>query len=378
MTPPSLRRGLSAVAALAALTTMATAHSAAADAPAGTVTDQSPAVSAFGVVGAATVDRITYWTRDSSDRPALSSALVFLPQGAPPPGGRPVVAWDHGTMGVAGKCAPSTMGLDDDHYTELFSRWLADGYAVVATDYIGLGTPGPHAYLDGHAEANATVDSVRAARAVEPGLSTRWAVVGHSQGGQAAMFTATDATRYAPELDYRGGAAYAPGASAVDLMTLLGRPGLPKVLPPDMNAYAAYALLGLQAARPDFDLDSYLTPFGRDIVARARQLCLDDLIAETADVNVSDMLARPLDEGDFPVLAHPVMDIPTSGYDRPLLIAQGAVDADVPAPMVWNLEAQLVGQGTRVEMRNYPGDDHETLLATAAPDVDGFLAQLLR
>ena len=51
------------------------------------------------------------------------------------------------------------------------TNWLSQGYAIVATDYVGLGTPGIHAYLDGPSAAHSVIDMVRAARAVEPSLS---------------------------------------------------------------------------------------------------------------------------------------------------------------------------------------------------------------
>jgi hypothetical protein len=37
----------------------------------------------------------------------------------------------------------------------LVQRWLKAGYAVVRTDYEGLGTPGVHAYLVGQSEGAA-------------------------------------------------------------------------------------------------------------------------------------------------------------------------------------------------------------------------------
>ena len=107
-----------------------------------------------------------------------------------------------------------------------FSKWpeaaslLENGYAIAATDYPGLGTPGPHPYLVGDSEARAVIDSVRAARSF-PGLenSTRYAVWGHSQGGQAALFTGMIAKSYAPELQLVGVAAAAPATDLSALMT---------------------------------------------------------------------------------------------------------------------------------------------------------------
>jgi S-formylglutathione hydrolase FrmB len=42
------------------------------------------------------------------------------------------------------------------------------------------------------------VDIVRAARTLDSTLSDRWFAMGHSQGGQGALFTAARAARRAP------------------------------------------------------------------------------------------------------------------------------------------------------------------------------------
>lgn len=70
---------------------------------------------------------------------------------------------------------------------------------IVATDYVGLGTAGPHPYLIGQGEARSLLDSVRAARQM-PGLSLEPETViwGHSQGGHAALWAGTLAPTYAP------------------------------------------------------------------------------------------------------------------------------------------------------------------------------------
>ncbi len=89
------------------------------------------------------------------------------------------------------------------------------GYVVAATDYPGLGTPQTHPYLVGVSEARAVLDSVRAARALT-GAQNRFAVWGHSQGGQAALFTGLIAKSYAPDLDLVGVAAAAPATDLGD------------------------------------------------------------------------------------------------------------------------------------------------------------------
>jgi alpha-beta hydrolase superfamily lysophospholipase len=146
------------------------------------------------------------------------SGVIVVPAGVAPADGRNIVAWAHPTSGVVSRCAPSEahfvfqtiMGL-----REMVRR----GYIVAATDYPGLGTEGPHPYLVGSSEARAVIDAVRAARQI-PGAqaSDRYVVWGHSQGGQAALFTAMLTASYAPDLHLMGAAAAAP---ATDLDRLL-------------------------------------------------------------------------------------------------------------------------------------------------------------
>jgi acetyl esterase/lipase len=162
--------------------------------------------------------RVLYRSTDSSNRPIIVSGVVVIPAGAAPEEGRPIVAWAHPTTGVVSRCAPSQarfvfqtmMGL-----REMVRR----GYIVAATDYPGLGTPGPHPYLVGDSEARAVLDAVRAARNMpQASAGDRYAVWGHSQGGQAALFAGALAASYAPELQLAGVAVAAP---ATDLQTLL-------------------------------------------------------------------------------------------------------------------------------------------------------------
>ncbi|WP_405163155.1 lipase family protein [Nocardia sp. NBC_01499] len=346
----------------------------------GTVTQVDEMPARLHLDGAASARRLVYWTRTDEDVPALSSGALFIPAGTPPAGGWPVVAWNHGTVGIADNCAPSTTDLGG--YQDDLTNLVRHGYAVAATDYIGLGTPGMHAYLDGPAEAHATIDMIRAAHAVDPSLAPRWAVAGHSQGGQATLFTAALVAEYAPELDYRAAVAYAPGASIagqLELASTAGQPGIPDLVLPGAKAYLAYVLRGLKAARPQFDLDSYLTPLGKQIIADAERLCLTDMSNRMADVSVGQMLTRPLTVGDFDMLAHPLMDAPMTGYRRPILIAQGLVDTDVFAPSVWQLILELKNRGARdIELLSYPDADHDRVLIDAQPDTNAFLAAVFR
>ena len=151
-------------------------------------------------------------TTNARGKRALSTGTLFLPKGRAPRGGWPVLSWAHGTSGLGDRCAPSVVGpalpRRDRPY---LANWMREGYAIVASDYAGLGTPGLTAYLNGRSEAHNIVDIVKAGRAYARRLSPRsrlarkWVVVGQSQGAGAAIYTARYATRFGGRaLDYRG------------------------------------------------------------------------------------------------------------------------------------------------------------------------------
>lgn len=162
--------------------------------------------------------RVLYRSTGLRGEPIAVSGVVIVPAGAPPPGGRPIVAWAHPTTGVVSRCAPS-LALVLFNSIQGLRAMLSDGDIVAATDYPGLGTPGPHPYLIGVSEGRAVLDSVRAARLV-PGADagTAFAVWGHSQGGQAALFAGLLARSYAPDLHLVGVAVAAPATELTTLM----------------------------------------------------------------------------------------------------------------------------------------------------------------
>ncbi len=129
------------------------------------------------------------------------------------PGGWPLVVWAHGTTGVADACAPSRQGLNGNEY--FIAKLLAAGYAVVAPDYEGLGEPSGkelHPFLNLKSAAYSITDAVVAAsKLLGNTAETRWSVVGHSQGGHAALGAAQYASR--AQLNYKGAIAIAPASN---------------------------------------------------------------------------------------------------------------------------------------------------------------------
>ncbi|WP_283419469.1 lipase family protein [Sphingopyxis sp. Geo48] len=153
--------------------------------------------------------KILYWTSNGSGQRFQVTGIVAAPMEAIPPRPRRVIAWTHGAWGVAEKCAPSLSPNFFEYSAGMDA--VRSGYVVVAPDYIGLASPTMHPFLVGPDTANAVLDAVRAARAI-PGAAAggSFAVWGESQGGHAALWTATAARSYAPDLTLVGTAAAAP------------------------------------------------------------------------------------------------------------------------------------------------------------------------
>jgi hypothetical protein len=162
--------------------------------------------------------RILYRTQRTDGSLTFSSGMVFIPDNDAAGSPRPVVAWAHGTVGMGDQCAPSRTPNPVAGIPWVASM-LARGWVVTATDYAGLGTAGTEGYLVGRDEAYDVLNSVRALRFIPSAdAGSSFAVWGHSQGGNSALFTAALAGSYAPELHLVATVASAPAAELLPLL----------------------------------------------------------------------------------------------------------------------------------------------------------------
>ncbi len=342
----------------------------------GALIASTPLAPALSVAGAGSAYRILYSTVDQHDSPAVSTAAVFLPHGEPPQGGWPVIAWAHGTVGLGDDCTPSALPRSERDNVYL-SHWLDQGYAVVGTDYVGMGTPGLMSYLNSVSTAHAVVESVIAAHGMGLPLSPKWAIVGQSQGGGAAVNSARWASDYTrgAGLDYRGVVATGTPAN-IESVVKLGGPdlALPAELGPAANSYTAYILAGFRDARPDIDVDSVLTPAGRAAVDKGETVCKPQLDQRLAGMTPTQFFSTPLAAlpgVEDALIAY--MGTPTTGYDRPIFLGAGLLDRDVPARSSLLLYDQLVANNQNVELKIYPEEDHSGTVLASMPDSTPFL-----
>ncbi|MGW0007631.1 lipase family protein [Nocardia grenadensis] len=293
------------------------------------------------------VRRIEYVTTGPGGELVPAAALVRIPEGPAPKGGRRVVAWDHGTSGLAQNCGLTGSEELERDTGPTVARFNDAGYAVVAPDYIGLSlnSPGPHPYLHTTSEATATIDAVRAARSAYPGLAPSWAVAGWSQGGHAALGTGRLAPEYAPELDFRGTAALAP-VSNLESMFLRSRPDQPE-LPGYVGRSAPMVLAGMVGARLGPEVGDFLTPQGRKFIAGISAGCSAQAEAMLYTTEIGSLVSRPLDDPDFASVARDYMSVPISGYQDPILVVHGTYDTVVPLPLTLALMGQFALNGTQ-------------------------------
>jgi alpha-beta hydrolase superfamily lysophospholipase len=219
--------------------------------------------------------RILYRTQRADGSRTFSSGMVFIPDNNAGGTPRPVVAWAHGTVGLAPQCAPSRSAnpvLD----ISWVSTMLARGWVVTATDYAGLGTSGTSGYLVGDDEANDVLNSVRALQYIPSAhAGTSFAVWGHSQGGSSALFTAARAHSYAPELHLVATVASAPAAELVPLLNQTYTATISWVIGPEV-------LTSWPATYPGLPVRSILTSAGYDNYRRIAQKCITSAAVEGA------------------------------------------------------------------------------------------------
>lgn len=331
---------------------------------------KSQRVAVSGIDG--TAYRVMYVSKDLQNRPVAVTGMVFVPNGSPPSGGFDVVSWGHGTVGMAEQCAPSLNPATAIESTAGPLNALLDQHWVVtASDYRGLGTPGPLDYLVGELAARNTIDIVRAARHMKAAhAGSSYLVWGHSEGGQTAMFALHIGASYAPELHLVGVVAGAPPSQFADIYAFLTSSPYRFYL---FMAGVGYAHAYGPRAAP---LAEILTPTALKLEPVVNKGCFNYLEQTIDRYSLAQIVkTNPFDHPNWRALL--TENDPasfTSPVAAPLLIYQGGSDEQIPPVSTQLLAQHLCTIGQDVERWIYPGQTHSSVIPPAEPDFVHWMA----
>ncbi len=301
------------------------------------------------------------------------SGLIFTPRGKAPKHGWKLISWAHGTTGIADICAPSR-DVSNPYAAYMypdFNQWLKSGYVVAQTDYQGLGTPGTHLYLIGHPEGAAVDNIVLAARHLDPAVGRKFAIAGHSQGGQAALFAAAEAGRDDPGLTLVGVAAFAPASHITTEFKAAGSLTSPGG---GLSGIGALIVTSAAADSPAVHLNALLTPAAQQLLPEVKTECLGALSKPNSWGGLAP--AKLLTGADRTAL-YKVLDgmNPALVIRSPVQILQGVDDQTVYPALTDLLDGELVAKGDKVDYRKFPGTTHSTVVINAFTTATKFLAK---
>ncbi|AQS89443.1 hypothetical protein AA101099_1734 [Neoasaia chiangmaiensis NBRC 101099] len=323
-----------------------------------------------------TTYRMAYRSTDAhvANKLVAVSATVLVPYGTPPAGGWPVMAWAHGTSGIGLTCAPSIMGVGGPQ-ASFYGAWLRRGFAVVATDYPGLGEPGTPLYLNARSEGMAVLDSVRAARRAVHGLSRDVVLQGHDQGAHAVISAAGLAASYAPDLHVKGTIAVGAPNLQDDDTFFDGQHGTRRFSPNVVYALMLGASLG--QANPAFDPSDAFSTRALPLYRKAATECRSDLFV---DVEHAGLTPGNSFEPSARVALAPALDwarYPTLTLAQPLFLGIGTGDTQIPIDTQEGLARKACAAGTRVTLHHYRGAEHTPALNDAQTDALAFARQVV-
>ncbi len=321
------------------------------------------------VLKSAASNRLLLYRSESADGDAVAvSGTVAVPKGKAPKGGWPVVSWAHGTVGIADACAPSLAGMPKSYDSPLLNSWLKAGYAVVRTDYEGLGVPDvTHPYLIGLSEAHSLLDIVRAARKLDPSIGKNVVLAGHSQGGHAVLWANSQAKKYTPDLKLKGTLALAPASHIGDQASLLTSLTTQK----NLTGLASMIIRGIDVDQPSLNIGTLLSDNAKALYPRVDEECLTDLSQASSfgSLAPADLFAPGANLAPV-VAALNKNDPETVKLAGPVQIEQGKADTTVIPLFTDQLISEYNQAKANVTYKTYAGVDHGGIVTKSAPAKD--------
>jgi len=334
----------------------------------GLLLNQEPLSPHQSVPGAAVSMRLLYTSTDGikENAPIVVSGALFLPPGQAPDGGWPLLLWSHGTVGIADHCAPTWTGYMPFHQTHL-AHWLEQGFAIVASDYQGLGTRGIHPYMATQPEAYSNLDIIRAVQGSDFPVSKKVVLAGQSQGAGAAIATAGYWPAYAPELDIRGVVATGVPYFSPEAVRAL-RHARPRDAVDPKLGYNFLVLSLLEYVDPAFDAAQHLKPNALPLAREVASECNRDIRKKISQLGLTYNDVFETSREMSIEAAYAYMGFPTLTLATPLFIGTGLADVDTPPRMQFQLMKAACSAGTHVSAHTYRSFDHLSVLNHSLKD----------
>ena len=295
--------------------------------------------------------RILYHSRTASGDDVAVSAVVLIPDDKPPAGGWPVIAWAHDFGGAARRCAPSLM--TNLGVGPLLAMYANLGYAVVATDYSGLGADSGKPVLDMQSNALDVIYSVAAARAAVKEIGNKWIAVGPFQGGLAAAAVGESDIH---DINYLGSVATSGLADAQEAYQRFSES--------PSNRRMLVLASTIKVLYPEFPLSDILKDTALPAYQRVAQTCGGE-----TDPEFSSAMLKPGWENNRFVREFFSRNNPGQKPARgPLLVIGGEADPSIPADMTDKTVARMCKKGDRVLFLRYPNLDASGAMGTSVAD----------
>ncbi|MER7829546.1 hypothetical protein [Streptomyces sp. NPDC095602] len=324
-----------------------------------------------------TAYRVTYRTTDSAGAPTTASQLVVLPKRRARH--LTAVSWLHGTT-VYRKDVASLNPKSNDRLVALL--FASTGRAVSAPDYVGLGLgEGFHPYGDPAATVAASVDGLRAARALAHRtgreLKRKVQVSGFSQGGPATMLVGRALQREGADRYFRPGA-LAPVGGPFDASAFEAAAADDRIA--NSGIYLAYfatawnRMYGLYATPGD----AFRSPYDTRVEGlfdghhTARQI-VAELPAASRDLFTEDFLNKiRKPEGVLKERLRPMDHTCDWRPDVPVEIFHSRGDKDVDFGHAAHCARQLTRNGASHRLTDVGDHDHNTSVRQALPRILAF------
>src|ERR1700686_2992857 len=260
--------------------------------------------------------RILYRSRTANGEDVAVSGGVLIPDGKPPAGGWPVIAWAHEFRGAARQSSPSLMkNLGAGPILAMYANL---GYAVIATDYSGLGADSGKPVLDMQSNALDVMYSVLAARAAVKEIGPKWIAFGLFEGGMAAVAVSESEVR---DPNYLGSVATSGVADAQEAYQRFAQGS--------SNRMLLVLASTVKALYPEFQLSDMLKDTALPAYQRVAQTCG----GETEPEFTNGMLKPGWDSNRFVKEFFRRNTPGQKAAHGPLLVISGEGEVALPAEM---------------------------------------------